>query len=166
MRYMIANMLLVLLPPTRFFAVKRTLLRWLGVSIGPSTRICGGVAFYGAGRVVIGRETWVGIDCRFYTSLGYIIEIGDSCDVAPELTFINGTHSIGGAERRAGANKADNIRIGSGTWVGARALVLGGADVGDSSVIGANSMLLPTIYPSSSLILGSPAKAAPLSPVQ
>jgi acetyltransferase-like isoleucine patch superfamily enzyme len=158
MKYMIANLLLALIPPTRFFGLKRTLLRALGITVGQGTRICGGVQFFGAGRVAIGRDCWIGINTRFYTSLGRDVTIGDRCDVAPDVCFMNGTHEMGGPERRAGAGMSADIVVGSGSWVGVRSILLGGARIGEGSMVAAGSLVLGQDTPPDSLLAGSPAK--------
>ena len=160
MKYLIACLLLNILPPTRFFAAKRILLRLLGIVVGSGTRVCGRVEFYGAGKVVIGADCWIGIGTKFYTSVGGDVIIGDRCDIAPEVAFMCGSHMIGNALRRAGDGRAGTIRVGEGCWLGIRATLLGGADVGRSSVVGANSLLLKKDYPPSSLIVGVPACVA------
>jgi maltose O-acetyltransferase len=158
MKNMIINALLALLPPTRFFAVKRNLLRLLGITIGRGSKICGTVQFYGAGRVTIGKDCWIGIGCKFYTSINSEVIIGDCADIAPEVVFMCGSHEVGGPSRRAGKGKSANIYVGKGSWVGIRTLLLGGCAIEESCVVGANSLLLGGKYPSSSLIVGSPGK--------
>jgi maltose O-acetyltransferase len=157
MKYLIACLLLDILPPTRFFAAKRILLRLLGIVVGPRTRVCGRVKFYGAGKVVIGADCWIGIGTKFYTSVGADVIIGDRCDIAPEVAFMCGSHTMGNALRRAGTGRAGTIRVGEGCWLGIRATLLGGTEVGKSCVVGASSLLLEKSYPPSSLIVGVPA---------
>lgn len=158
MKYMAANLLLIWLPPTRFFGLKRTLLRMLGITIGDGTRICGGVQFFGAGRVIFGRECWIGLNARFYTSSGRSVTIGDGCDVAPDVCFMNGTHEMGGPERRAGANLSNDVTVGSGSWIGIRAVLLGGAKIGHGSMVAAGSLISGQETPPNSLLAGTPAK--------
>lgn len=158
MRYIIVNLILALLPPTRFFAFKAKLLRCLGVDIHPSSKVCGDVRFYGAGRVTIGEGCWIGLGCTFYTSKTGHIVIGDCCDIAPQVAFMCGSHEIGGPERRAGEGIADSIVVGEGCWIGIRTTLLGGARVGASSIVGAGSLLLPADYPNDFLVAGIPAK--------
>lgn len=158
MKYIIANLILALLPPTRFFALKAKLLRQLGVDIHPSSKVCGDVRFYGAGKVTIGEGCWIGLGCTFYTSQTGHVLIGDRCDIAPQVAFMCGSHEIGGPERRAGEGKADSIVVGHGCWIGIRTTLLGGARVGASSIVGAGSLLRPGAYPSDVLIAGTPAQ--------
>lgn len=158
MRYIFANLLLFFLPPTRFFSLKRILLRACGIVIGQGTRICGGTKFYGAGRVVIGRDCWIGIETKFHTAANAEIRIGDHCDIAPEVMFICGSHKIGCEGRRAGAGTAKSIQVGHGTWIGVRSTVLAGAQLHGSSICAAGSLVLGNSYPEHSLLAGHPVK--------
>jgi len=157
--YHLVNLLFALLPPTRMFALKRFILRVGGVAVGAGTRVCGGIKIYGAGKLYIGRDCWVGIGCRFFTGANADITIGDRCDLAPEANFTCGTHEVGDAARRAGAGFSRPIAIGSGTWVGVRATVLGAVIVEESCIIGAGALLLPGRFAANALIIGSPAHA-------
>lgn len=157
---MLINILLAALPPTRFFAIKRFFLRLLGVGVGDGTRVCGRVKFYGAGRVSIGVLCWIGVGTTFHTAVGGDVSIGDRCDVAPDVAFVCGSHVIGDSLRRAGEGIAHSISVGSGTWIGVRTTLMGGVEVGESCVIGANSLLLKNCYRKSSLIFGAPARVA------
>ena len=158
MKYYIANAILYLLPPTRFFYLKRVILRLLGLSIGRETKVCGAVKFYGAGRIVIGANTWVGIGCKFYTSQGGDVFVGSRCDIAPEVAFHCGSHEIGDLTRRAGTGTARSIHVGNGSWIGVRSTILAGTEIGESCIVGAASLVLGECFLSSSLILGVPAR--------
>lgn len=157
MNYMFANLLLSILPPTRLFGLKRFILALLGVAIGKGSSVCGGVKFYGGGRVIIGEGCWIGLGVKFYTSPGADVTIGDSCDIAPEVSFMCGTHAIGDAERRAGPGRSTPIEVQHGSWVGIGTTLLGGSVVGASSIVAARSLLLGKEYPASSLLAGAPA---------
>jgi maltose O-acetyltransferase len=158
MAYFLANLLLAALPPTRLFFVKRLFLQLLGIKLGIGTRVCGNVKFYGGGQVIIGSGCWIGIGTSFFTAEGASIYVGDRCDIAPEVSFMCGSHKIGGSARRAGLGTSRAIVVGCGTWIGTRSIALGGANIGDSSVVGAGSLLLNKDYPAACLILGTPAR--------
>jgi maltose O-acetyltransferase len=157
MRYLLATWLLALLPPTRAFALKRAALRALGIAVGDGTRVCGRVAFFGGGRVTIGRDCWIGIGTVFYTAHGGDVTIGDACDIAPEVCFHTGSHALGGPERRAGPGTAAPIAVGDGCWLGTRATVLAGVEIGAASVIAAGGMVTSS-QPAGTLAAGVPAR--------
>jgi len=146
------------MPPTRWFAFKARVLRLLGVQVGHQTKICGDVKFYGGGRISIGSHCWIGIGARFYTSPGADVIIGDRCDIAPQVSFMCGTHDIGDADRRAGSGRSERISVGCGSWVGFGSTLLGGCSVGRSSIVAARSLLLGRAYRADSLLVGSPCQ--------
>ncbi len=159
MKFMIANLLLAILPPTRFFGLKRALLRALGIVLGKGTSVCGGVQFFGGGRVTIGRGCWIGINTKFYTSPNGHVTIGDYCDIAPDTCFMNGSHEMGDALQRAGKGRSQHIEVGSGTWIGVRSTLLGGSRIGTGCMIAANSLVLDRPVAPNTLMAGSPARA-------
>lgn len=165
MKYFLANIILSVMPVTRGFRVKRHLLRALGILIGPHTKICGRVKFFGGGKVLIGRDCWIGIGTSFFTSVGANVALGDRCDVAPEVSFTCGSHATGDHTRRAGPGMSRSICVGGGTWICTRAIVLGGVDIGDACIVGAGSLVLSGTYQRDSLIVGSPGRSVRSLPV-
>lgn len=157
MSFILANFILAITPPTRWFSLKRFLLRLLGIEIGSGSNICGDVRFYGGGKISIGSDCWIGIGSRFYTSIDADVAIGDNCDIAPLVVFMCGTHEIGGAERRAGPGFAKPIDVKSGCWIGIGSTLLGGCSIGGGSIVAARSLMLGKVYPANSLFAGSPS---------
>lgn len=133
------------------FDKKRKLLNKLGHSIGEDTKIVGPIDV--TGRIIVGKNCWVGKN--FSVHGNGTVTIGDNCDIAPEVSFITGSHLIGDANRRAGEGTSCDITVGSGCWIGARSTIH--SDVGDSCVIGACSFVNKEIE-ANSLAVGVPAK--------
>ena len=126
----IGNLLFKVLPVSGAFDFKRIILQMMGAEVGEAVCINSHSWFYGRGKIVIGDNTWLGVGCKFYSVAGHVIEIGKNCDIAPEVSFIPGTHIMGTAERRAGEGFARDIKVGAGCWIGARVTILGGVSVG------------------------------------
>ncbi len=117
----------------KYFEKKRRLLNKIGFEIGEGTKIVGPI--FSNATLKIGRNCWIG---KNFTVNGIgSVEIGDCCDIAPEVTLLTGGHEIGTHERRAGKGQKYSIRIGNGVWIGARSTILGDRTVGDGSVIAA-----------------------------
>ncbi len=135
----------------KHFEKKRKLMNGLGHSVDEGTKIVGPVDC--TGTLKIGKNCWIGK--RLSVHGNGIVTIGDCCDIAPEVTFVTGTHHIGDAKRRAGEGMIKDITVGNGTWIGARATVFN--DIGDSCVIGACSFVNHPIE-NNSLAFGVPAK--------
>jgi maltose O-acetyltransferase len=91
-----------------------------------------------------------------YTHADAAIVIADRCDIGPGVQFITGSHQMGSSDRRAGVGTAEPIKVGSGTWIGAGALILGGVEIGEACVIAAGAVVTRNI-PANSLAAGIPA---------
>jgi acetyltransferase-like isoleucine patch superfamily enzyme len=66
-------------------------------------------------------------------------------------------HRIGSAERRAGVYVADPIAIGDGSWIGTRAVLLGGVTVGAGCMVAAGAVVVADCQPNG-LYAGTPAR--------
>lgn len=144
--------------PSKFYSIRRRLLIFAGCTIGKSVSLNHNVKVYG-NALIVGDSTWISLDTIISSSYNKeeVVDIGKNCDIGPQVLFITGTHKIGNQERRAGEGICLPIRIGDGTWIGAKATILGGAKVGKGSLIAAGSVVLPGIYPDNSLLVGVPA---------
>jgi maltose O-acetyltransferase len=89
---------------------------------------------------------------------GASVRIGAGCDLAPEVLVECGSHEIGPPTRRAGPGTARSVSVGDGCWIGARVVILGGAEIGTGCVIAAGAVVLPGSYAANSLLVGVPAK--------
>lgn len=149
---------LPLLPPTRLFSLKRMLLRWCGAKVGKNVRIASSARFLTSGPLEIGENTWIGHQVLVVGG-NSPIEIGSDVDIAPRCLIVSGSHSPQpGAYKAAGPGVSLPIRIGDGVWIGASATVLGGADIGSSSIIAAGS-LVRGIFKPNGTYGGVPARA-------
>lgn len=137
---------------TCFFPVKRYLLREAGFEIGDGTNIVGPVEING--NLVIGKNCWIGKNLKVNGN-GTVI-ICDNCDVAPEVTFQTGGHQIGEECRRAGKGENYTQLVGSGTWIGGRATVLGNTQIGSGCVIAGCACVVKDV-PANTLVGGVPA---------
>lgn len=126
---------------TRFFGIKRKLLRAAGYEIGSGAKIVGPLVCTGV--LKIGTDCWIGRDLTVHGN--GTVEIGDNCDLAPGVMFLTGGHAIGGPERRAGSGETYIIRVGSGSWIGARATVVRDVRIGEGCVIAACACVVSNI---------------------
>lgn len=154
----IVNFLVSILPPTRGFRAKRALWRFTGGNIGEGVRVNSGAKIWGAGEVEVGPDSWLGMNMVLIVPTDAKVTIGRNVDIGPDVLLECGTHELGLPERRAGAELSRSIEIGSGTWIGCRVTILGGAHIGVGSVIAAGSLLKAGNYPDHVLLGGVPAK--------
>ncbi|CAH0136811.1 Galactoside O-acetyltransferase [Peribacillus sp. Bi96] len=140
---------------SRFFRIKNFLLRIIGIEVGKGTKIVGPLYINYVSNIKIGNECWIGKNFTIDGN-GSVI-IGDRCDLAPHITINTGGHHIGDSHRRAGSGLRCNTKIESGTWIGTRVTIVNGADIGESVVVAAGSVVINDIK-KNSLVAGVPAK--------
>lgn len=109
----------------------------------------------GGGRLKIGNNVFINYNNWF--DLKDDILIDDGVSIAMNCQFVNGSHAIGPAEKRAGLGKQAPIVIGKGAWLGANTTVLMGVNIGAGTIVGAGSLVISDLEPNS-IYVGRPAK--------
>ena len=130
------------------------LLDRFGLEVGPGVRVNSGCWFTDT-DVAIGARSFVNSRCYFDATAR--IEVGEDCALGIEVLLCTGTHQVGDARARAGADVHGPITIGDGVWVGARVTVLPGITIGDGCVIGAGALVTRDCAPHG-LYVGAPAR--------
>jgi putative colanic acid biosynthesis acetyltransferase WcaF len=82
------------------------------------------------------------------------IELGRNCVVAQEVYLCTGTHDFNDPNLALVTAK---ITVGSNAFVGARAFVLAGVQIGDGAIVGACSLVNRNVDPWT-VVAGSPAR--------
>lgn len=136
-----------------FFEIKRVLLNSIGHSIGTGTKVVGPIECYT--RLAIGKDCWIGKNLK--VNGNGTIQIGDRCDIAPEVTFQTGGHEIGTSLRRAGNGKTYHQRVGDGVWIGGRSTIIGNTTIGNGSVVAGCACVVKDV-PENTLVGCVPAK--------
>jgi maltose O-acetyltransferase len=162
---MMMGRIISVFPENHLFRLKVNLYNKLGgLFIDPTAQIYSSVRFH-TYPIIIGARSHIGSRVLFSGANGCTIEIGDDCDVAPDVVFLTGTHEIGMPPRRAGRGIANPIKVSNGTWIGARSLILPGVVVGECSIIAAGSVVNRDIPPNT-LAAGVPAIIKKELPIQ
>lgn len=139
---------------TRCFKVKAAILRNIGVEIGENSKIVGPIYFGNNVKLKIGNNCWINSNFRIEGN-GNVM-IGNNCDIAPQVTFLTGTHEVGLYDRRAGKGKTGKIHINHGTWIGAGCMILPNVIIGRMCVLAAGSIVTKNIS-DNTLAAGIPA---------
>ncbi|HVA59669.1 MAG TPA: acyltransferase [Mycobacteriales bacterium] len=105
----------------------------------------------GWGKIRIGDRVFINSGVVLFSVLE--VSVGDDVAIANEA-YITDTDSHGVAGRPA---RSEPIRIGDGTWIGARAIVLPGVSIGSRCVVAAGAVVSRSM-PADSLIAGNPAR--------
>lgn len=104
----------------------------------------------------------VGESCRLYslhvTSEGELVEFGDNVIVSGEVMFITHDGSVYTAlEKFPDVNgHYGRIRIGNNCFIGMRATIMPGVELGDRCVVAAGAVVMDS-FPANSVIAGNPA---------
>jgi acetyltransferase-like isoleucine patch superfamily enzyme len=128
------------------------------VAIGPDSGVYNGSFFElgEQGSVEIGAYCAVvgaifACDCRVvvedYAFIAHEVVISDSRFAVP-------SKAEAGTEPKRGSSV---IRVGRNSWIGARAVLLAGADIGEGAIVGAGSVV-DFAVPSFAIVAGNPAR--------
>ena len=128
------------------------------VVLGRNTRIecTGSLQHVGIG-VKIGNDTSFGSDCYFGAAGG--IEVGSNVVAGQYIRFHSENHNYDDLDvliKDQGVSHK-GIRVGSNCWIGAGAVFIDGAELGDGCVVAANAVITKK-FPSNSVVGGVPAK--------
>lgn len=149
----IVRIICLFLPETRCFALKRHLYRWCGAVIGKNVSICSSVRIIGNGKLRIGDNTWIGSECMLNVSSSIVI--GRSCDIAPRVTMVTGSHIINyEGDSIAGEGISMDIEIEDGCWICACSTILGSSKIGRKSIVSAGS-ITKNQYGDNELLVGA-----------
>jgi acetyltransferase-like isoleucine patch superfamily enzyme len=144
----------VLSLPIVSFGLRRIGLRALGYDIGRGAKIASRV-------VILGRHLKVSEGCyvnvRAFLDCEGKVTLERNSSLGSDAKLLSTTHEIGGPGMRLGENIALPITIGSGTWVGAGAVVLAGVTVGSGCIVGAGAVVVKDCEPNG-VYAGVPAR--------
>jgi maltose O-acetyltransferase len=159
-RLLVAQAVVRCIPYGSFGNVRSLIYRWAGFKgIAGKVYILGELDLRGRGdiyvRLTIGEHTRMNTPC--FLNLDVPIRIGRHVTFGNHVAFITGTHDIGPAERRAGADKAAPITIGDGAWIGACSTIVPGVTIGPGAVVMAGAVVTKDV-PANAQVGGNPAR--------
>ena len=127
--------------------------------LGRNTRIecTGSLRSIGKG-VKVGRDSTFGSDCYFGAAGG--ITIGEDVMAGQYICFHSENHVFEDMNRpiREQGVTHQGIKFGDNVWIGAGAVFLDGADVGEGCMVAGNAVVTGGEYPPYSVIGGVPAR--------
>lgn len=108
--------------------------------------------------VIIGADVTSTGSCVVSAVEGSTVEFGDDVMIASQNQVrADDGHPIFDVRSGKRVNPAKNIRIGNHVWLAGGAVALGGADIGDGSVIGFGSLVNGRL-PNNCVAVGTPAR--------
>ncbi|WP_299656584.1 acyltransferase [uncultured Jannaschia sp.] len=111
------------------------------------------------GPVTIGARTDIACGC-WIGGHANGITIGDDCLLGPNVSIVGVNYRYDRVDqtmREQGHVSAGPITIGNNVWIGAGAIILDGARIGDGVIVSPNSIVSGTI-PELAIVQGNPAK--------
>ena len=158
-RLWIYRLISSILPETRCFRLKASLLRWCGAKVGTNVRINSSVCFSGGGELEIGDDVWIGAQDFIMSTHPAKVVIGSRCDLGPQVSIVTGTHEIGKEDEGhiAGDGKSLSVIIGDGCWLGTRSVILPGVSLADKTLVGAGAVVVTSNRKGNELVAGVPA---------
>lgn len=90
------------------------------------------------------------LDCSWVT-------LGDNTLVGPGVHFYTVTHPLDPEQRKTRIEHASPITVGANAWIGGRAVILPGVEIGDNAVVAAGAVVQSDV-PANTLVAGVPAK--------
>lgn len=109
-------------------------------------------------NITIGNNFIANFDCVFLDCAP--ITIGDNCMMAPGVHIYAATHPVNAKYRLDNDDYyelAYPITIGNNVWIGGKAIICPGVNIGDNAVIGAGSVVVKDV-PANVVAAGNPAK--------
>jgi putative colanic acid biosynthesis acetyltransferase WcaF len=134
-----------------FSGIRVRLLRMFGAQIGEGVTIRPGVRIKNPWRLIVGDNCWIGEDC-WIDNIGDVT-IGDDVCLSQGAYLCTGNHDW--SDTSFGLI-VKPIRLESGSWVGARALIGPGVSLGQCAVAAAGSVVQRSV-PDFEIHSGNPA---------
>jgi maltose O-acetyltransferase len=158
---MIYPLLGKLLPEGRSAGLRTSLIRAIGLQIGPGTRFLGMPKIQSSPPGSLWPRLRIGAHCsigsRVVLEFAEALTIGDRVSLAEGVVILTTTHELGPKEHRAGAVIRSPVVIGNDVEIGTDAIILPGAKIGDGARVLPNSVVNASVAPGVT-VRGIPAR--------
>jgi acetyltransferase-like isoleucine patch superfamily enzyme len=160
-RLLFCTLLARLLPEGRAVEMRTNLVRAIGLRIGAGTRFLGMPKIQSMPPGSLGSKLRIGSNCtigaRVILEFGETLTIGDRVSLADGVVVLTTTHQLGPKEHRAGPPVRYPVVVGNDVVIGANAIVLPGATIGDAARVLPNSVVNASVVPGVT-VSGIPAR--------
>lgn len=106
-------------------------------------------------NIFLGKNFYANFDCVMLDVCP--IHIGDNCMLAPGVHIYTATHPLDATERNSGLEYGKPVTIGHNVWIGGRAVINPGVNIGNNAVIASGAVVTKDV-PANVVVGGNPAK--------
>jgi len=160
-RLLVCTLLARLLPEGRATELRTEFVRAIGIHIGKGTRFLSMPKIQCSYSGPLGERLKIGTQCvigaRVILEFGDVLTIGDRVSLADGVVILTTTHQLGPKEHRAGPIVRNPVSIGNDVEIGADAIILPGAKIGDAARVLPNSVVNASVAPGAT-VSGIPAR--------
>jgi maltose O-acetyltransferase len=132
--------------------IRCMLWRWLGIKIGKHTSIHRNCRFYNPSGVTIGKHCVILRDVLLDGRIG--ITVGSNVNISEGVIFFSLQHDVNNPEWELAGGK---IWVGDYSFIGARAIILPGVEIGKGAVVAAGTVVTRNVEPFT-IVAGVPAR--------
>jgi acetyltransferase-like isoleucine patch superfamily enzyme len=125
---------------------------WLG-ALGQGTCVQKDCLFLNGRRVSFGARNVINFGCMF-DGRKFNVRIGDDVSIGPEASILTLGHDPQSLDF---ADRGGDVVIGDRAWIGYRAIILPGINIGEGAVVGAGAVVTKDV-PAFSIVAGNPAR--------
>jgi len=133
--------------------VRRLYLGFYLQKLGRATGVQLGCRFLNGRKVSLGDNNVVNFGCLF-DGRKFNITTGSNVSIGPEATILTLGHDPQSPDF---SDKGGDVVIGDRVWIGYRALVMPGVNIGDGAVVAAGAVVTTDVEPYT-IVAGVPAK--------
>lgn len=148
-RYYLMNTVINKIPSRRF---RKFYYRCWGMKIGQNTSICRNLIITNPNKVILGKNTRIGLNCHFQGQAG--IKIGDNVNFASYSRIWTGSHDVNCPDFSATFKP---VVIEDYVWVSTGVNILQGVTIGEGAVVMAGAVVTKDVPPYA-IVGGIPAK--------
>ncbi len=106
-------------------------------------------------NIRLGDGVFLNFNCVLLDSI--LIDIGAGTQIGPGVQIYGADHPRDPAQRRAGLEFGQKVKIGANVWIGGGAIIVPGVSVGDDAIIGAGAVVTRDV-PAGATVAGNPAR--------
>ena len=121
--------------------------------IGRNTNVQMGCRFLNGRRVSFGNGNVINFGCLL-DGRKYNIRVGDNVSIGPEASILSLGHD---AQSPSFEDVGGDVTIGDRVWIGYRALIMPGVNIGEGAVVAAGAVVTRDVEPYT-IVAGVPAK--------